>query len=69
MHLMSLDLANLLVEERREEAGRHQQRTAARRRRTPKAPGEASAEVPQQRSTGALLARLVPRIGVRVPTR
>ena len=61
MHNMSPDLARLLVTERLDEAAQRRRRLAARR-------STAAAKVPRRRRGSGLLARLVPRTGVRVPT-
>ncbi len=61
MNNMSPDLARLLVTERLDEAAQRRQRLAARR-------SAAATKVPQRRRGSGLLARLVPRTGVRVPT-
>jgi hypothetical protein len=61
MNSMSPDLARLLVTERLDDAARRRQRLAARR-------SASAAKVPQQRRWSGLLARMIPRTGVHVPT-
>ena len=60
---MTPDLARLLVEERLDESEQRRRDSAARR-------GETSTpRVPEQRRGSGLLARVVPRTGVRTDTR
>jgi hypothetical protein len=76
MNRMTPDLARLLVEERLSEAAQHRQRRTARRATTGNPTGGITGDttgdttgVPRQRRAGALMNRLFPGYGVRVPTR
>jgi hypothetical protein len=73
MHSLSADMARLLVTQRLDEAEQRRRRHAARAARAARAASAARAadategapRVPQQRRGSGLLARIVPRTGVR----
>ncbi len=70
MQSMSPHMARLLVTQRLDEAEQHRHRRAARAaRKAREARAAAAPEVPEQRRGSGLLARIVPRTGVRADAR